>query len=611
MHPSPQKQKLHGRLTRLHVRIERRIVTRERLSRNFSRARLALVLFGALATYLAGQHFSSTAGWLVVLFLTIVFIILVQRHARVENSLARHRIWQSLKAEHVARMNLDWERLHKPAPVAEASTHPFASDLNLLGERGLLHLLDNTASSGGSKRLREWLFHPPTDATATQQRQEVIRELKPLARFRDHLALQGALLRSETQARWEGEKLVAWLQRESTLPNLRAWVIGLAVLALVNLTLFVLRLYDLAPLLWPYTLIAYAYAYVLRFGDLGKLFDEAFLVETKLKPFQIVAQYLEQHPFTQHPHLMQLCAPFRAAGHKPSEQMQRATRIAEAASMQRGQLFWLALNIIMPWDFYFWYRLEKIKAELRNDLPRWLNAWYDLESYNALASFACLNPDYIFPQVQSHAPLFEARALGHPLLPDAARVCNDLALKCSGEIVLITGSNMSGKSTFLRAAGVNLVLAYCGAPVCAAHLQAMPMRIFTCMAVSDSVTDGISFFYAEVKRLKALLHALQLHETAPLFFLVDEIFRGTNNRERLLGSRAYIRALAHSNGGGMISTHDLELVELAQEIPALRNYHFREHVEHGRMVFDYLLREGPCPTTNALKIMTLEGLPIA
>lgn len=609
MQPSTQKQKLQGHLARLNTRLNRRIATLERVSRIFSRVRLALVLCGALATYLAGQYGTATAGWLVFLVMTIAFIILVQRHEHIERSLARHRIWHRLKSTHLARMTLDWEKLPKPVSALASSAHPFAVDLNLFGERSLLHLLDNTASTGGSARLREWLLHPPTDATVTQQRQDVARELKPLARFRDHLALQGALLRSETHERWEGEKLVAWLARESKEPKLRAWVIGLAVLAALNLALFILRQYDLVPLLWPYTLIAYAYAYVLRFGDLGKLFEEAFLVETKLKPLQTVTQYLERHPFTQHPHLMRLCTPFRQAGRRPSEHVRHATRVAEAASMQRGQLFWLALNVLMPWDFYFWYRLEKIKAALKSDLPRWLEAWYELESYNALASFAYLNPDYVFPQVQTDGPLFEARALGHPLLPEAVR--NDLTVNHRGEVVLITGSNMSGKSTFLRAAGVNLVLAYCGAPVCAAHLRAAPMRLFTCMAVSDSVTDGISFFYAEVKRLKALLHALQLHENTPLFFLVDEIFRGTNNRERLLGSRAYIRGLAHGNGCGMISTHDLELVELAHEISTLRNYHFREHVEHGRMVFDYLLREGPCPTTNALKIMALEGLPVA
>lgn len=641
MHSSIQKQKLHDHLTRLLARVERRIARRERLSRNFSRARLTLVLVGALATYFFGQQLGATAGWLSFIFFTLAFLFIAQRHERIEQSLARHRIWHRLKAEHIARTSLAWEKLHLPfaqqpsdaahevAPTvaphlcgadkrsallsSDTSAHPFASDLNLTGERSLLHLLDNTTSTGGSVRLREWLLQPLTAPEHIHARQEIIRELKPLARFRDHLALQGALLKQETHERWHGEKLIAWLERESRQQSLRKWVLGLAALAALNLALFVLHMLKLAPLLWPYTLIAYAYAYVLRFGDLGKLFDEAFLVEQKLRPFQTVARYLEQHPFARHTRLMQLCAPFRQTGLRPSEHLQRAVRIAEGASMQRGQIFWLALNLLLPWDFYFWYRLEKSKEVLKTVLPQWLDAWYELESYNALANFAYLHPDYVFPQIkkEENTALLQAHGLGHPLLPEAARVRNDLTINQLGEIALITGSNMSGKSTFLRAAGVNLVLAHCGAPVCAASLQTAPLRLFTCMAVSDSVTDGISFFYAEVKRLKALLRELERECAAPLFFLVDEIFRGTNNRERLIGSRAYIRSLAQSRGSGMISTHDLELVELEREIASLRNYHFREHVENGRMVFDYLFREGPCPTTNALKVMALEGLPVA
>ena len=190
-------------------------------------------------------------------------------------------------------------------------------------------------------------------------------------------------------------------------------------------------------------------------------------------------------------------------------------------------------------------------------------------------------------------------------------MCNDFTLTHLGEIALITGSNMSGKSTFLRTLGVNLCLAYAGAPVHATALQTVLLRLFTCIKVSDSVTDGISYFYAEVRRLKALLQALDAAEPVPLCFLIDEIFRGTNNRERLIGSRAYISALTRGHGVGVISTHDLELVTLPDTVPNIHNYHFREEVHAGRMVFDYQLRLGPCPTTNALRIMQMEGLPVA
>jgi DNA mismatch repair ATPase MutS len=179
-----------------------------------------------------------------------------------------------------------------------------------------------------------------------------------------------------------------------------------------------------------------------------------------------------------------------------------------------------------------------------------------------------------------------------------------------GSFVLITGSNMSGKSSFLRTIGVNLVLAYAGGPVNADSFECGLFRVFSTIRINDSLTEGFSYFYAEVRRLKALLDALNADDALPLFFLIDEIFKGTNNRERLIGSQAYLRALAGGHGMGVVTTHDLELVQLADEIPQLRNYHFREEVVNGQMQFDYRLRPGPSPTTNALKIMRLEGLPV-
>ena len=179
-----------------------------------------------------------------------------------------------------------------------------------------------------------------------------------------------------------------------------------------------------------------------------------------------------------------------------------------------------------------------------------------------------------------------------------------------GQVALITGSNMSGKSTFLRTIGVNLCLAFGGAPVNAVYLKTDLFRLYTCIQVTDSLADGISYFYAEVRRLKALLNALEVEHELPLFFLIDEIFRGTNNRERQIGGRAFVQTLVGGEGVGLISTHDLELVVFADELSNVNNYHFQEEVTQGRMLFDYCLRPGPSQTTNALQIMRMEGLPV-
>jgi DNA mismatch repair ATPase MutS len=200
--------------------------------------------------------------------------------------------------------------------------------------------------------------------------------------------------------------------------------------------------------------------------------------------------------------------------------------------------------------------------------------------------------------------------MGHPLLPAQTRVTNNAHLAGLGTVQLITGSNMSGKSTFLRTIGINLCLAQAGAPVCARRFEWTWCRLACCIRVDDSLEAGLSFFYAEVKRLKTILDATRERKAPPVLFLIDEIFKGTNNRERLIGSRAFITELTRGNGLGLVTTHDLELTDLAKTTPRLTNAHFQETVSAGALQFDYTLRPGPCPTTNALRIMELEGLPV-
>jgi DNA mismatch repair ATPase MutS len=291
-------------------------------------------------------------------------------------------------------------------------------------------------------------------------------------------------------------------------------------------------------------------------------------------------------------------------------------------------LLGLVLNLLTPWDFWVAWLADRQRRGMAGLLPSWLEAFHELEALIALGEFAALHPEYAIPtirQVEDHTqntpdllpseygsePVFVARRMGHPLLPPDRKVCNDLQIEVLGELLIITGSNMAGKSTFLRTVGINLCLAYAGGPVDAAALQTLPFRLYTCIRISDSLSDGFSYFYAEVKRLKGLLDALRPDPTGlPLLYLVDEIFRGTNNRERLIGSRAYVKALIGAAGIGLIATHDLDLATLAENQPQARNVHFRDEVAGEKLVFDYRLRPGPSPTTNALRIMQIEGLPV-
>jgi len=260
------------------------------------------------------------------------------------------------------------------------------------------------------------------------------------------------------------------------------------------------------------------------------------------------------------------------------------------------------------WDLHCTIALERWQARVGGAARAWLDALSDIEAVTSLSTFSFEHPTFTFPTIMSTGMHFEAQGLGHPLLSDATRVVNDVSLPSPGSVLLVTGSNMSGKSTMLRSMGVAVVLAHAGAPVCARELSLTWCVVRTSMRVSDSLKDGISRFYAELMKLK---HVTETAEQAPVLFLLDEILHGTNSRERHVGAHSIMRALIKRGAIGAVSTHDLALASLAESEPdRLRLVHLQEQVEDGRMVFDYRLRDGVVKSGNALRWMRLVGLPV-
>ncbi|HSO28134.1 MAG TPA: hypothetical protein VLS48_08700 [Anaerolineales bacterium] len=603
------------------ARLDRRLELFAAEDRRFAWIRLGAFLGGGLLILLA--YLAGSGAWVLGALLVAValFSVAVFFHRRLDRMRLRFQLARELTAGQLARLELDWANMptYHESPDAPQSQHPFALDLTLTGPGSLHRLLDSALSQGGSARLRAWLLQTSLDPAATTLRQQLVNELTPRAGFRRRLALASALVsQKDKRTRWDGEGLLFWLQRPSPMAGLRRTLLVLAGFAGLNILLFSLWIIGWLQPWFIGGLVIYGYLFFFNFRRLEDLFTDAQLLTLSLERFRAVLSVLSAYPYPRDSRLAALCRPFWAASPSPERLLRRSAGIASAASLQHNQFLWFLINVVVPWDFYFAYRLEKLKQELQTTLPDWLKRWYELEALNSLANFAYLNPEYTFPELLpfpdyeagSVRPVFHAQGLGHPLLPHEQRVCNDFQIANLGELALITGSNMSGKSTFLRTLGVNQILAMTGGPVCADQLSLAPFRLFTCIQVADSLADGISYFYAEVRRLKALLTALRQSDPYPLFFLIDEIFRGTNNREREQGSRAYVSALVGGFGAGVISTHDLELTNLADIFPQARNLHFREDISAERMVFDYKLRPGPSPTTNALKIMALEGLPV-
>lgn len=606
---APVREQTFQRLLR---RTDRLLQTGLRTSATFTRWRVVLFVTALLCTitlyrlgwYQAGN--GSLAGFL------ILFLIVASYHTRLEQRIHRLREWQRIKQSHVARLRLDWDRL--PAQTfAGPAHHLYANDLDLVGPHSLFQLLNTTVSSHGRERLAAWLLSQPPGAAAWKERQALVRELTTRPLFRDRLALEARLLGEQEI---DGHRLAAVLQHRLEIPLLHLILPIQALLAATTAGLGLAALMNWLPSYWMFSFGLYALVYF--FTDQGEeLLEHAVGLHHEVEKLGTVFGHIDRHARRSRSNLSRTWAPLTNNATSPLRLIRQAARVLHAISIKAHPVVHLAVNALCPWDLWFARKLGQIQDQIRDHLPLWLDRLAEVEAAAALATFAYLHPSYIWPsslqpddQQHGAAPRCSVRNLSHPLIPPAARVANDFSLQGLGQVLLVTGSNMSGKSTFLRTVGINICLAQAGAPVCASHFEWTWVRVVCCIRVDDSLDEGLSFFYAEVKRLKTLLDATMDRSHAPVLFLIDEIFKGTNNRERLIGSRSFITALSQGHGLGMVTTHDLELTDLDKTVPGLRNAHFQETVAAGALQFDYKIRPGPCPTTNALRIMELEGLPV-
>jgi hypothetical protein len=594
-------------------RLEEREKKLQSLSDKISRFRLVIFLLGLILFFVLFFSASNITAFIEAVVFSIIFGIAANIQSKVDNGIKRSGHWKKIKKTHIARINLDWDNIPQIEYPNDNQFTPAEIDLNIAGEHSL-HQLINTGTTRRSKTLlRQWLNNIKPSTGEIYERQKFVKELIPLKRFRDKLILNSVY---SIKHEFDGE-FVEKLLSKTEINNryFRLFYTILSILGPVNGVLLVLILQGLISPLW--LIISFIYINLYYFGrkDKGSLFDEAEYLSGEMEKMVSVFEFLENSRFNEKSKLYKLCIPFHIYDERPSYLIKKLKSTAGFLRIKKGNGFvWLILTTVYPLDYYFSIKFTKQKKIISKHIHEWINAWNYLEALCSLANFAFLNPDYNFPEIIEtniwSEVKFNGKNLGHPLIKNEQKICNDFSFQENNKITIITGSNMSGKSTFLRTLGINLSLAYAGCVVNADVFDVSLLRLFTCIKVSDSVVDGISYFYAEVKRLKALLNEIEKESNMPVFFLIDEIFRGTNNIERLKGSSAFIKKIADKNVIGAVATHDLELINLSGKISHVHNYHFREDIKDGKMLFDYKIHEGPCPTTNALKIMSMEGLPI-
>ncbi len=551
---------------------------------------------------------------LLLAFLTFAIIDDVLKR-RQEHLLLLRKInqWQ------LARQQRRWNGVPVPDVPVPREHVAVANDLDLFGHASLFQLICLANTPRGVTMLRDWILEPASRDEITQ-RQDAVRELAPEAELREELVLRGHMLIGgiagpESFIRWvEGQPLLAqypwlkWVSRCSPLVGLLAiatiafgWLpVGVgATLGIVVLTANVLlsvaftgRVHDIFDNI------------ATRKGETGHylaLFDLIGQIPTKSSRLADIQQLVVKED----------------GGAR--QQLKRLNRIMRLASLRHDALLsilYFGLQATMLWDLHALWLLERWQCRCQHQVRRWFDALGQLE---ALASLSCLafdNPLWCFPEIGTgSARVIRGKGVGHPLLSDAARVVNDVEVGPAGTVLLVTGSNMSGKSTLLRSIGLNALLAEAGGPVCAESLQLPPLTVATSMRIQDSLEDGVSFFMAELKRLKSIVDqatAFTGRDDRTMLYLLDEILQGTNSVERHLAVARVLAHLVAKGAIGAVSTHDLQLATSPELADCCRAVHFRETL-HGdsagqQMTFDYQLREGVATTTNAMKLLELVGL---
>ena len=367
-------------------------------SSRYSQFRLGSFLLGMALTALSFYYLSLGPEVVVLTISLIIFGVNITLHRRIETSLMAHQIWLDIKQTHLARANLDWEKLPAPRFRTSPSDHPFAGDLDLLGARSLHHLLDTTVAQEASERLKNWLLNPKPQAEVIAQRQKIIQYLTPRSVFRDKLTLKARLSSSGDSSQWQGQKLLPWLQEKAESQSLWPLILVLAGLALLNLSLMALYGLGLIPPLWIASVAMYGGLTFTRWADVTMVFHNALVLRNGLGQLEAVFAYLEKSPHSRHPVLAPLCQAFLDEQNQPSQKLKRINFIAGAAGLANNPVLGLALNLLCPWNLYFAHHLNQAKADLAIHLPLWLEAWFELETLSALANFAYLNPTYVFPE---------------------------------------------------------------------------------------------------------------------------------------------------------------------------------------------------------------------
>jgi hypothetical protein len=556
------------------------------------------ILLGIMSAY------EEVIPWWLALAPIVIFIVLMAKHQRVQASVARYERAVKFYERGIARLEDRWSGTGETGERFADKAHPYSEDLDVFGKGSLFELLSTARTKAGEERLAEWLLAaaPRSEILA---RQQAVEELRPRLGLREDLALLG----DEVNAGAHPEELNAWAGAPPvfTAEQTRWLQLAALVIGLFSATAVVMWFgfgYKKTALI---ALMIEAFFLFLYRAQIGRVIATVERPGRELPLLAEILGRLEEERFDS-PLLASLRRELESEGKPPSAQIARLGRLIQSLDSTRNQFFApFAFVLLAPAQLAF--AIERWRQRAGAKIPRWLEAVAEIEALSSFAGYAYEHPQDPFPELIEGAVCFDGQSLGHPLIMESRAVRNDVQLGDAPRALIVSGSNMSGKSTLMRTVGTNVVLALAGAPVRAKRLRLSPMEIGASIHILDSLQTGASRFYAEITRLRQIVELAK--GDAPLLFLLDEILSGTNSHDRLIGAEAVVKGLVDRGAIGLVTTHDLALTRIVDALGArATNVHFEDHLENGRMIFDYKMRPGVVQRSNALELMRSVGLDV-
>jgi hypothetical protein len=543
----------------------------------------------------------------------VVFGRLLAWHRAVRRHRDLNRNLAILNADESARLDRRYTRAETGTEFAPPS-HAYAHDLDVFGAYSLFRLLNRTHTHDGAARLATYLLQPAR-TEAIFLRQQAVAILKPHIDWRQEIEAT-AMLNSRVGQPTDG--LRAWASTQTYLPR---WLYTVRfVLPLLTLGVFVAWVLGYVPG-WAVGVALAGHGLVLNplQATAKEVSDQTAGIATALSAFIDLFRFVENIPLVGDPAagesvlLRDLRRRLKTGTRSASVAVDQLARLVEQFGFRQNAYFYLFVGVPTLWDAHYLVALNRWRTQYGPYLADWFATLAEAEALNSLAGFAYAHPDYATPDLLDETyPVLEATNVAHPLIPSARAVANSLSFGGVGQTILITGSNMSGKSTFLRTVGLNVVLAQAGAVTVAQRFVCSPVQVYTSMRTQDSLEENTSSFYAELKRLRTLIELTEptnpTGSELPVLYFLDEILKGTNSADRHKGAEALIRQLHRTNASGFVSTHDLELGQLSDTTDFVLNYHFQSDIQAGVVTFDYRLRPGLCQSFNATQLMAAIGI---